>query len=256
MVPNPNEQGSGGSSSAQRDMVFGLAQEASSGGGDGEGSDEQVRRTITMVTYFVWLCKKFRVEMESFLPIHLVTLSRQYQNGFIVDDGPYRRLDDPANGEFLRALALGRTPRELVESTDGTTPASTNIVVGLIDKRSEDYVEPFRSFSGAGSTLGGGATTASTDGVFDPNTLPSTPSETSDGESTTNIAVRLPNGKRKIVKIALSATITDLAIQLRDDAEQASFRLSSGFPPQPITDVALTIENAGLKGAQISMQKV
>ena len=172
-----------------------------------------------------------------------------------MDDGPYRRLDDPANGEFLRALAMGRTPRELVESTDGST-TNTNIVVGLIDKRTEDYVEPFRSFSGAGATLGGSTTTTSTDGIFDPSTLPTTPSETSDADATTSIAVRLPNGKRKIVKIALSATITDLAVQLRDDAENTSFRLSSGFPPQPITDVALTIENAGLKGAQISMQKV
>ena len=152
---------------------------------------------------------------------------------------------------------MGRTPRELVESTDGSIPTTnTNIVVGLIDKRTEDYVEPFRSFSGAGATLGGGTTTASTDGAFDPNTLPSTPLETSDTETTTSIAVRLPNGKRKIVKIALSATITDLAIHLRDDAEGASFRLSSGFPPQPITDVSMTIESAGLKGAQISMQKV
>ena len=107
-----------------------------------------------------------------------------------------------------------------------------------------------------GATLGGGTTTVSTDGIFDPNALPSTPLETSDTETTTSIAVRLPNGKRKIVKIALSATITDLAIHLRDDAEGASFRLSSGFPPQPITDVSMTIESAGLKGAQISMQKV
>lgn len=173
-----------------------------------------------------------------------------------MDDGPYRRLDDPANGEFLRALAMGRTPRELVETTDGSTPNNTNIVVGLIDKRTEDYVEPFRSFSGAGATLGGGTATTSTDGVFDPTTLSSSTSETSDGEATTSIAVRLPNGKRKIVKIALTATITDLAIHLRDDAENTPFRLSSGFPPQPITDISLTIESAGLKGAQISMQRV
>lgn len=52
VVPNPNELGGGGSAgssaSAPRDMVFGLAQEASSG--DGDGNEEQVRRTITMVT--------------------------------------------------------------------------------------------------------------------------------------------------------------------------------------------------------------
>ena len=27
-----------------------------------------------------------------------------YKGGFVVDDGPYRRLDDPANADFLRAM--------------------------------------------------------------------------------------------------------------------------------------------------------
>ena len=53
VLPNPNELGGSNSSNttgaASRDIVFGLAQEAS--GGDGENSEEQVRRTITMVTY-------------------------------------------------------------------------------------------------------------------------------------------------------------------------------------------------------------
>ena len=50
VLPNPNELGSSNTSgAASRDIVFGLAQEAS--GGDGENSEEQVRRTITMVTY-------------------------------------------------------------------------------------------------------------------------------------------------------------------------------------------------------------
>ena len=73
-----------------------------------------------------------------------------YRNGFVVDDGPYRRLDDPANADFLRALAQGRTPAELVGGDGGG-----DITVGLMDKRSEDYVESFQSFSGAGATLGG-----------------------------------------------------------------------------------------------------
>jgi UBX domain-containing protein 1 len=190
-------------------------------------------------------------------------ISTQYQNGFIVDDGPYRRLDDPANSDFLRALAMGRTPRELVEgSTDGSSrsTSSNNIVVGLIDKRSEEYVETFRSFSGSGATLGT-TTTVSTDGVFDPATLPATTASESSSSSdqpttTTSIAVRLPNGKRKIVTIALSATVTDLAIQLRDDADNTPFRIVTGFPPQTITNTLSTIEEAGLKGAQISMHKV
>ena len=186
-------------------------------------------------------------------PLTFTISMLKYQNGFIVDDGPYRRLDDPANADFLRSLAMGRTPRELM---DDTSMGGNNIVVGLIDKRSEDYVEPFRSFSGAGATLGSSATSAtSTEGVFDPQTLPPPPADGVTG-ATTNVAVRLPNGKRKVVSISLNATVHDLAIQLRDDADGTPFRLVAGFPPQTLTDAASTIESAGLKGAQISMHKV
>jgi hypothetical protein len=53
VVPNPNEM-SGRNATQQRDIVFGLAQEASSGGGDEDNSEEQIRRTITMVRAFVY----------------------------------------------------------------------------------------------------------------------------------------------------------------------------------------------------------
>lgn len=177
---------------------------------------------------------------------------QQYRDGFTVDDGPYRRLDDPENGEFLRALSMGRTPRELVADQDGGE--NGNVVVGLIDKRREDYVESFVSFSGTGASLG--TTTTSTDGIFDPTTLPDTISTTDDdSNNTTSIAVRLLNGKRKIVKILLTATVADLAAHLREEADGASFRLVAGFPPKPLEDSNCTIEAAGLKGAQVSMQK-
>ncbi len=35
---------------------------------------------------------------------HEITM---YRSGFTVDDGPYRRLDDPANAPFLENLASG-----------------------------------------------------------------------------------------------------------------------------------------------------
>jgi hypothetical protein len=48
VVPNPNEEGS--SNATRRDMVFGLAQEASAPGSSGDGrSEEEIRRTIIMV---------------------------------------------------------------------------------------------------------------------------------------------------------------------------------------------------------------
>ena len=140
---------------------------------------------------------------------------------------------------------MGRTPRELTEEGNG------NIVVGLVDKRSEDYVEKFQSFSGAGASLGTSHSTTS-GGVFDPSNLAEPP--TPDGD-TTSIAVRLLNGKRKIVKISLTSNVGDLAANLRSEAEGAPFRLVTGFPPKPLEDATATIEAAGLKGAQVSMQK-
>ena len=64
-----------------------------------------------------------------------------YRDGFVVDNGPYRRLDDPANAGFLRALAIGQTPPELMAEA-----GPHRVLFGLIDKRSEEYVETFRSF--------------------------------------------------------------------------------------------------------------
>ena len=174
-----------------------------------------------------------------------------YRDGFVVDDGPYRRLDDPANAGFLRALAIGQTPPELMADA-----GPGEITVGLIDKRSEEYVETFRSFSGAGTALGAEASGGSTDGVFDPATLSETPPEVDASQPTTSIAVRLPNGQRKVVKVNLSMTVLQVATHIRPHLpEQVPFRIVSGFPPKPLEDAAATVEDAGLKGAQVQIKK-
>ena len=49
VLPNPNEIGHH-NNTEQRDMVFGLAQEASA---PGNSDEEQIRRTITMVRCFM-----------------------------------------------------------------------------------------------------------------------------------------------------------------------------------------------------------
>lgn len=195
----------------------GIFQRAEQAGAD-EAADES-RRTITM-----------------------------YRDGFVVDDGPYRRLDDPANAEFLRALATGRTPPELMEGVTG------DITVGLVDKRTEDYVETFRSFSGAGATLG--ASTAVQGNTVEAASLPEAV-EVDAGRPSTSIAMRLPNGQRKVVKVNLDTSVLQVAANVRpllgDDV--TSFRLVSGFPPKPLEDFSATVEAAGLKGAQVQIQK-
>mmetsp|Transcript_26193 Transcript_26193/g.38734 ORF Transcript_26193/g.38734 Transcript_26193/m.38734 type:complete len:234 (+) Transcript_26193:182-883(+) len=186
----------------ERDAVFGMAEQG--------GSEERPRRTITM-----------------------------YRDGFVVDDGPYRRLDDPNNADFLRSLAMGRTPTELMEQGE-------NVTVGLIDKRKDDYVEQFSSFSGEGNSLG--TATVSEDGIINPASLPSPPTALDESQPTTSIQVRLLNGQRRVIKINTSAQVQDLAAHI---GGEDSFRLVSGFPPKPITDLTQSIEDAGLKGAQV-----
>ncbi len=202
-------------SAAPRDSIFQLAENAT----DADRSDENSssRRTITM-----------------------------YRDGFVVDDGPYRRVDDPENADFLRSLAMGRTPRELADEG--------NVTVNLVDKRSQDYVETFRSFSGAGASLGSSAA-ANTDGIIDPSTLPSPPPEPNTEKPTTSIQVKLLNGRKKVVKINLDSTVGVLASMLVEDANGESFSLTAGFPPKPLTDMNATIQDTGLKGAQVIMKK-
>jgi UBX domain-containing protein 1 len=196
-----------------RDVVFNAADNATEAELHG---NERPRRTITM-----------------------------YRDGFIVDDGPYRRLEDPENADFLRSLAMGRTPRELT--------GEGNVTVNLVDKRSEEYVENFRSFSGTGTSLG--TTTTTSDGVFEPSSSSSSSSTSPQADTSrpsTSIQVKLLNGKRHVVKINLDATVATLASML--PAEEP-FRLVTGFPPQPLLDPEATIEESGLKGAQVIQKK-
>mmetsp|Transcript_38816 Transcript_38816/g.93969 ORF Transcript_38816/g.93969 Transcript_38816/m.93969 type:complete len:268 (-) Transcript_38816:316-1119(-) len=224
--PNFDDGGNAGDSddADQQESIFNLAEQA------GQDDDGQVRRTITM-----------------------------YRDGFTVDDGPYRRLDDPANAAFLRSLAMGQTPAELAESA-----GPGGITVGLVDKRKEEYVETFRSFSGAGATLGSGnASETGVEGItdVDPASLPE-PVPVDTNQPTTSIAVRLPNGQRKVVKVNMDTTVLQLAAHicaLWKDVGGADgvvpFRLVTGFPPKPLEDYSATIEGAGLKGAQVQIQK-
>jgi UBX domain-containing protein 1 len=205
-----------------------MAESAGPGDSSSGGETADVRRTITM-----------------------------YRDGFVVDDGPYRRLDDPVNAGFLRSLARGQTPDEL--RGDG---GNGNTTVGLVDKRKEEYVETFRSFSGAGQSLArpasssdaGGAAT----GVFDPSSLPASESNVDGDAATTSIAVRMLDGSRKVVKIPLTATIEQLASRAASASNSTitvPFRIVAGFPPKPLADGNQTVEEAGLKGAQVKLQK-
>ncbi|KAL3821841.1 hypothetical protein ACHAXA_002594 [Cyclostephanos tholiformis] len=253
VVPNPND-----GRRTYADSIFDIAEDAGdaasgAGGGGGPGT---TRRTITM-----------------------------YRSGFTVDDGPYRRLDDPSNSEFLTSLAGGRIPREL-SSNDGGTSSMAEVTVGLVDRRGEEY-DPehhgrggrggsggggFQSFSGEGQSLGGSSSSLATasssspsgggggGGVVDPSVLLSTappPEIVDESRPITTVAVRLLDGKRLVVRMNADSTIRELAIRIGNNNGITTDRyvFTSGYPPTIIDDLDSTIEGAGLMGAQIVLRR-
>jgi len=233
VLPNRDEN-----SGPASDAIFNQAEAAGappSGGGGGE-----VRRTITM-----------------------------YRSGFTVDDGPHRRLDDPTNAEFLRNLARGMIPSELRREAQQAGGPGGEVLVGLVDKRGEEY-DPsqhqacgcgdggggFESFSGEGQTLSGGtaAAAAAVGGVIDPADA-GAPAPLDGARPATSIAVRLLNGKRVIVKVNLDAPVSEIGQHVGAQAGDEPYVLTSGYPPAAIEDLTQTVEEAGLKGAQVVVKK-
>lgn len=74
-----------------------------------------------------------------------------YSNGFRVNDGPLRKMDDPKNRQFIEALSKEEYPQEWEEESRKN---GIRFQVALNDKRSEEYIEPFDKFSGKGQSLG------------------------------------------------------------------------------------------------------
>lgn len=216
--PNTDDS-AGGSGGDILDSIRGSAAQA-------DGSEGPVRRTITM-----------------------------YRDGFTVDDGPYRPVNDPANSEFLSALARGRTPRELVEEAG----EGGDVTVGLVDKRGEDYSapeRPFQSFSGEGTSLGSSGAAPAEGGVITPTSDAAAP-ELDAGRPSTSIQVRLLNGRRLVVKVNEDSPVSVVGdhINASGDAGSDPYVLSAGFPPRPIKDLGQTVKDAGLKGAQVMQKK-
>ena len=193
-----------------------------------------------------------------------------YRSGFTIDDGSFRRLDDPSNADFLRDLARGVTPRELYEGSneDGSARGVGNMEVGLVDKRNIEYEDDQNrgagaggggatptAFSGAGQSLGSSVT--SSEGVITPSSDTKTAPTADESKPQTTIQIRLLNGKRLIVKCNLDDTVQTLVLHIEasGSAGEDNYVLSGGYPPRVLTDLNKSIEESGLKGAQVIQKK-
>ncbi|XP_050381556.1 plant UBX domain-containing protein 4-like [Argentina anserina] len=189
---------------------------------------------------------------------HTITF---WNNGFTVDDGPLRRVDDPANADFMASIRNSDCPKEL-------EPASRRTAVHVsLMKREEDYPEPVKqcgqvAFQGVGRTLGGStsesaasdSTAAAAAAPLTTAPLPSLGLTVDQSLPSTSIQLRLADGTRMVSRFNNYHTIRDIHAFI--DASRPggirNYRLQTmGFPPKQLTDLDQTIEQAGAANSVI-----
>ena len=184
--------------------------------------------------------------------MHTITF---YHNGFTVNAGPLRLLDDPANAPFMEAIAQGMYPEEL-RPADLSTPVHVNLV-----RKDEDWVAPpepkYTAFSGSGRTLGA-SSDAGAAGAAGAAAGAGTPLlgawEVDEGAPVTSIQLRLLDGSRLVARFNVSHTVAHIRAfieQVRPGTGAVGVLQVAGMPPKTLTDQSATLAAAGLCNAVV-----
>lgn len=167
--------------------------------------------------------------------------------------------DSPEGKEIMAAVAGGRVPIKYMPPALQAKAAAGDVNVGVADHREEgDYKAPppppYTAYAGTAQALGSAAPSAASALVQDGDAAPApAPAE---GAPATAIQVRLVDGKKIVVRLALSGTVRDL--QRAAAAAHATggkpFLLKGGFPLKALDNPAATIEAAGLANSAVMQQ--
>lgn len=236
------------------DTLFDQARQA--GGVEGHGDHFQPSSSSRS---FSGTARLLSGETISSAPSHPETVTHTitfWTNGFTIDDGPLRRLDDPENASFLESIKKSECPQELAPADRRTV-----VHVNLMRKEQECPVPKKRpnSFQGQGRTLG-----SNNDAVppVEPTVMsnlqtappPSMGLVVDQALPSTSIQLRLADGTRMVSRFNFHHTVRDIRgfIDASRPAAPRSYHLQTvGFPPKQLTTLDQTIEEAGLANSVV-----
>ena len=231
---------------------------ASRGGGGGGGFHAFGGRARTLAGGEVAPPESQHAEEEEDTAKELTVTIAFYANGiFTVNDGEPRRIDDPANLQFMDAISRGQCPPEL----DPGDP-DVHIAVNLV-RRGEDYSPPaqprFTAFGGSGRKLtdsAAGPSASAAAAAVAPTSVASgsVPWEGADPEKPkTSIQLRLADGSRQVAEFNLEQTVGHIRkfIHAARPDMPLTFSLATAFPQASLTDDNATIESAGLANSVV-----
>uniref|UniRef100_A0A1I7X9T5 P97 cofactor p47 n=1 Tax=Heterorhabditis bacteriophora TaxID=37862 RepID=A0A1I7X9T5_HETBA len=142
-----------------------------------------------------------------------------WDNGFVIEDGPFRQFDDPANRDFIESIMqggnrLGAVVPQVISSA--TIPDAVQV----------NSPDSANSLSRA------------QDEINIDSKLP-----------VTQVQIRLPNGQRlsgKFNHIHMVSTIRNFVVTAHPEMAFSAFQLMTTFPNKVIEDESLSLNEAGL----------
>ncbi|KAL3596100.1 hypothetical protein D5086_007737 [Populus alba] len=180
-----------------------------------------------------------------------------WTNGFTVDDGPLRRLDDPENASFLESIRKSECPKGL-EPSDRRSSVHVNLI-----RKDQKCPEPEKqrhaAFQGIGRTLGSSSASPASEPPADSAPLSSAPAPlmglvVDETLPSTSIQLRLADGTRMVAHFNNSNTVNDIRsfIDASRPGGARNYQLQlMGFPPKLLTEPTQTIEQAGLSNSVV-----